>query len=531
MVAAGVLATSASASYMVYVGGGGGNVFPLATDNGGLGLPIPIHVSTGCGPFGSGSEARSITAIAISPSGARAYVANGCDNLIAPISLATDTTQKTIAVGSDPVALAITPDGSTAYVVNKGDDTVTPIALATNTPGPAIPVGSRPTSIAITPNGSTAYVVNSAGGTVTPIALATNTPGPPIRVGRNLNSIAITPDGQTAYVTTAAAGEVIPVALSSNMPEAPIAVGPHPTGIAITPDGTLAYVLDQAGVTPITLSTGTAGGPLDITGDSIAITPDGQHAYVTDGGAVWVISIPSNGFGVVNLPRFHNGVAIAISPVVLRSTSTSVSCSPNPVEYDATTNCTATVTDTDAGTPATPTGRVHFEAGANERNFSQRACTLAGSGDSASCSVDFTAPRIAYGDSIGAVYNGDAVYSLSTDVIPLFFEADATSTTLQCDQTTLMVGQSTNCTVTVTNLVGAPFISKGHVAFSGSGDDQFSPAFCKIRVPGPTATCQTTYTPTASPGQHTITAQTTFYSARLDQPSSQSLPIDVQPSP
>ena len=43
-----------------------------------------------------------------------------------------------------PVAIAITPDGKTAYVANFGSGTVTPIATATNTAGPPIPVGSSP---------------------------------------------------------------------------------------------------------------------------------------------------------------------------------------------------------------------------------------------------------------------------------------------------------------------------------------------------------------------------------------------------
>ena len=100
-----------------------------------------------------------------------------------PIATATNTAGPPITVGSDPQAIAITPDGKTAYVANIGSDTVTPIATATNTAGPPITVGNSPDAIAITPDGKTAYVANGDSGTVTPIATATNTAGPPITVG------------------------------------------------------------------------------------------------------------------------------------------------------------------------------------------------------------------------------------------------------------------------------------------------------------------------------------------------------------
>ena len=77
-----------------------------------------------------------------------------------PIATATNTAGPPITVGSNPDAIAITPDGKTAYVANDGSDTVTPIATATNTAGPPITVGSGPNAIAITPDGKTAYVAN-----------------------------------------------------------------------------------------------------------------------------------------------------------------------------------------------------------------------------------------------------------------------------------------------------------------------------------------------------------------------------------
>jgi len=154
---------------------------------------------------------------------------------VTPIATATNTAGPPITVGNYPDAIAITPDGKTAYVANWNSGTVTPIATATNTAGPAIPVGSQPENIAITPDGKTAYVPNSGSGSVTPIATATNTAGPPIMVGNGPQAIAITPDGRTAYVATVGSGTVTPIATATNTAGPPITVGAGPVAIAITP--------------------------------------------------------------------------------------------------------------------------------------------------------------------------------------------------------------------------------------------------------------------------------------------------------
>jgi YVTN family beta-propeller protein len=111
---------------------------------------------------------------------------------VTPISTATNTAGPPIPVGRFPDAIAITPNGKPAYVANgDGTGTVTPITTATNTAGPPITVGNDPRAIAITPNGKTAYVANQGSDTVTPISTVTNTAAPPIAVGNGPYAIAI----------------------------------------------------------------------------------------------------------------------------------------------------------------------------------------------------------------------------------------------------------------------------------------------------------------------------------------------------
>src|SRR4249919_798698 len=68
-----------------------------------------------------------------------------------------------IAVGTGPFALAISPDGAHAYVANQTSKDVSVIATATNTTvGTPIAVGDQPHGIALSPDGTRAYVGSEA---------------------------------------------------------------------------------------------------------------------------------------------------------------------------------------------------------------------------------------------------------------------------------------------------------------------------------------------------------------------------------
>jgi DNA-binding beta-propeller fold protein YncE len=266
-------------------------------------------------------------ALAITPNGKTAYVAQNVTNTVVSVSLATGANGGLINVGQEATAIAITPDGQTAYVVTGGPQLgpsgVVPIDTATNTAGATINAGILPNSIAISPDGQTAYVVNVVSDSLTPIDLATDKPESPIypitspyNGGSELAGIAITPNGKTAYVVndrweSNTPNEVVPVNLATGKAGKPIALGDPqgtPLNIAIAPNGLHAYVTEivlQSGngsaVIPIDLTTGVAGAPINLTigGKSsvvvepwaIAITPDNRVAYVADEGVGWVTPI------------------------------------------------------------------------------------------------------------------------------------------------------------------------------------------------------------------------------------------------
>jgi len=81
---------------------------------------------------------------------ATAYVANG-SGTVTPIRTATSTALAPVKAGRLPQAIAITPDGKTAYVANGQSGVVIPIRTATNTALRPIKTGYSPDAIAITP--------------------------------------------------------------------------------------------------------------------------------------------------------------------------------------------------------------------------------------------------------------------------------------------------------------------------------------------------------------------------------------------
>lgn len=234
---------------------------------------------------------------------ATAYVVSYDDGTVTPIDTSSLKAETPIKVGPTPTAIAITPDGAVALVANRSTKVVTPVDLSTVTRGVPIMVGSVPVAIAITPDGTTAYVASDASesdgadvpsGIVTPIDLATKTPGTPIRVAIKPTGIAIKPNGTTVYLigTGYDSGVTIPVDLDTRRIGSSIAVGPSPKAIAITSDGMTAYTLnDDCTVTPIDLTDNLPGPPIRVTMDkeatfimhlyAMAVSPDGATVCVT----------------------------------------------------------------------------------------------------------------------------------------------------------------------------------------------------------------------------------------------------------
>ena len=359
--------------------------------------------------------------------------------IVTPMSTATNTPGPAIGAGLGAGGIAISPDGATAYVTGSSGNSITVISTTTNKDVRTIKGIPDPTGIAITPDGSMAYVGSYADGVV-PIALATDTLGTSIPVGVGCEYgtlIAITPDGKTAYVACDnAKGTVTPITLATGTVGTSIPTGIDAGGIAITPDGKTVYASAQnsSTVTPITTATDTGGTPISVGTfpDAIAITPDGNTAYVvnqTTDGSITPITVATNTAGTP-IPAGNFPIGIAI----------------------------------------TPDGRLAYVT-----NYFYEAVTpieIEG--------PPFDLPSISIGNS-----NPTAIAIAPVPRVVV------TSTTLSCLPASVLVGEPTTCTATVSESgSGTPITPMGPAAFSSSKSGKFSAKSCTLLGSGATASCQ-----------------------------------------
>jgi DNA-binding beta-propeller fold protein YncE len=287
----------------------GSSPFALAIDptgstayvaNNASGTVTPVTVSTTsaeatlCMPTGNCSQGgdpnTAPEAVAVTPGGTAAYVANSGENSVSVISI-TNGTAKVVSPQissssfSFPDAIAITPDGKTAWVANFGSGTVVPVSIPSGRVGTPVTVGLDPTALAITPDGRALLVADSGDGTVTDVSLTTGTTNT-FRLEPTANgfvtphAIAISPDGSTAYVTDTANNVVVPVAIDTDTAGEPVPVGTYPVAVVVSPDGSQAYVADefsdQISVLDLTGASPSLSTTIDTNGspDALALTPD-----------------------------------------------------------------------------------------------------------------------------------------------------------------------------------------------------------------------------------------------------------------
>ncbi|MEO7434633.1 MAG: beta-propeller fold lactonase family protein [Candidatus Binatia bacterium] len=102
------------------------------------------------------------TALAITPNGRRAYVANGLDATVSAVDLVTQNTIDTIPVGPQPVGIAVSADGRAIYVTSFANDQLSAISTVSNTVVATAPIGDSPRAIVVSRDGRRAFVTHSS---------------------------------------------------------------------------------------------------------------------------------------------------------------------------------------------------------------------------------------------------------------------------------------------------------------------------------------------------------------------------------
>ena len=227
------------------------------------------------------------------------YVASYTAGSITPVNAATGRAGPAIRVPGHPRLLAASTDGR--YVYAGTDIGITPIDTATGQAGPLIPV-TFPVAMAV--HGQTLWVLGDGG--LTPVSTVTNTAGPVIPNPEGGQLMVLTPDGKQAYVGNRDDGVVTPVNLTTGTAGTPvvtgIADGSDPVSLAVTPDGKTVYAAgDQGGgsggIVPIDTAANTVGPVIRVPGivfPAMQVTPDGKTLWaVTTNGFLDRVSVAS----------------------------------------------------------------------------------------------------------------------------------------------------------------------------------------------------------------------------------------------
>jgi YVTN family beta-propeller protein len=249
----------------------------------------------------------------------------------------------TVAVGSQPFAVAITPDGRKAVVANYGGTSISIIDVAAGSVDHTVTVGPAPTDVAISPDGSTAYVVvyGTFGDTATSalqwVDIATGTITCTVRsgpLGSYPTSVIVSPDGLFLYVYSTVPsqwlakvrvsdGEVIsPIYSFGGSSISHAALSPDGSTIAISPflrTGTIQLVATSTMLNIRTLS-------LDISGGYMSYAKDGTSLFVTDRSENQVVVIDTSTYSVTRWASdgaAPNGLVTAASGRVYVSNSDS----------------------------------------------------------------------------------------------------------------------------------------------------------------------------------------------------------------
>jgi YVTN family beta-propeller protein len=202
--------------------------------------------------IGAGETGKPI-ALAATPNSAHVYVADQGNSKIADIATASNTVTATITVGSmadaniaaggDPNILAVTPDGAKLYVASYTGHGVQDIATATDTVTSTITLfesaTANPNALALTPNGCQLYVHDHAHNLVDVVTVSSDAVAahPAVAATGDPTGMSCTPDSARVYVANAAANSVSVIATATNTVSSTLAeatVGKAPYAVLAT---------------------------------------------------------------------------------------------------------------------------------------------------------------------------------------------------------------------------------------------------------------------------------------------------------
>lgn len=231
--------------------------------------------------------------IALSADGSRLYAVSENTDQLFVFDTTTGATVETIATGDIPRDVKVGSDGR-LYVAHQGNGgelqvfTASPLALVDSIPIQAY----EPFALVLSPDASTAYVSRDGGG-VAVVDIASSTVTATVPTGSSGRGIAIAPDGSHVAVATYGNDQLVVIDTASLATEAIAMTSAYAP--VYSSDGSILYaarfsdsavdVVDASDLSVIESVTGVAGNPRQV-----ALVRAGDLMYVTSGvGGVTVI--------------------------------------------------------------------------------------------------------------------------------------------------------------------------------------------------------------------------------------------------
>lgn len=434
----------------------------------------------------------TITTTTSTPAGSYNVVVNGTTGSIFHVaSLYFSVGFKDFGVTSTPDTMILSPGGSGTLSVSLGSKNgfAGIVKVSTSSTSP-ITVAPTAKNVTLAAGGSTSVLFTiSSSATAIPgsYSVSIQAVNGTITQSASLNVLVVAPDFgfySTPYQATVLAGG---------------------SGVAII---TLLSLDGLHGTVSLSTPTMSGTGCPGVTCPTATLTRSGVP--LVSGGWGYsnlTISAPSTailGYYTVSLTATNGTLthSIYVYVDVVSQTSTGISCG-TPVLAGTRSSCTVTVTNTQANSAA-PSGSVTLAT--NSRGSFNSTCFLAtATPTSATCSVGYT-PTAAGSHTITANYGGDGTHGTSSGSTSLTANIRSSTTSIACTNTVL-AGQASTCTVTVTDMSGSPTLTpSGKVTFTETGvAGYFSSSSCYLYGSGASSTCATNFTPLAS-GAATVNA-------------------------
>ena len=265
-------------------------------------------------------------ALAVTPGGARLVVAStgAVDQSLQLLDAKTGTLVRSVPVPQSWMGLALSPDGARAYLAGAkekkihvfriaNDDLVPEPAISVTTPGDGMK-DALPSGLAVSPDGKSLFVARILADDVVKIDLATGNVIATVAAGRHPNRLVFTADGTMLAVTNWGGASVMLLDPASLSALATIPTDDHPADAVFSRDGQSLFVAEanRNRVGAIDVATGRVvrqiavalgpDGPGSPSADALpdgstpnalALSPDGKTLYVAnaDDDAVAVVEI------------------------------------------------------------------------------------------------------------------------------------------------------------------------------------------------------------------------------------------------